>query len=139
MAKLELIQAASRGPVYAATTPSSACPARPVEVAAPVRGQKAVGEADLVGVALQVQGLPQVDLEVAVRAGYPVAAVHVDSRHPFSKEAVTEVQQEMFSHLALISVELANSFWPRKLSAAPIGFSFQCETLFKAYVEHFLL
>ena len=28
----------------------------------------------------------------------------------------TEVQQEMFSHLAFISVELANSFWPRKLS-----------------------
>ena len=44
----------------------------------------------------------------------------------------------MFSHLALISVELANSFWPRKLSAAPIGFSFQCETLFKALVEHFI-
>ena len=36
----------------------------------------------------------------------------------------------MFSRLALISVELANSFWPRKLSAAPIGFSFQRETLF---------
>ena len=35
-------------------------------------------------------------------------------------------QQEMFSHLALISVELANSFWSRKLSAAPIGFLFQC-------------
>ena len=26
--------------------------------------------------------------------------------------AATEVQQEMFSHFALISVELANSFWP---------------------------
>ena len=26
----------------------------------------------------------------------------------------------MFSHFALISVELANSFWPRKLSAAPV-------------------
>ena len=45
----------------------------------------------------------------------------------------------MFSHLALISVELANSFWPRKLSAAPIGFSFQCKTLFKARVEHLIL
>ena len=52
--------------------------------------------------------------------------------------AATEVQQEMFSHFALISVERANSFWPRKLSAAPIGFSFQCETLFKALVEHFI-
>ena len=41
----------------------------------------------------------------------------------------------MFSHLALMSVELANSFWPRKLSAAPIGFSFQCE----AQVEHLIL
>ena len=49
----------------------------------------------------------------------PVAAVHVDGRHPFRKPpvrqttgdwtAATEVQQEMFSHLALISVELANS------------------------------
>ena len=48
------------------------------------------------------------------------------------------MQQEIFSHFALISVELANSFWPRKLSAAPIGFSFQCETLFKALVEHFI-
>ena len=45
----------------------------------------------------------------------------------------------MFSHLALISVELANSFWPRKLSAAPIGFFFQCETLFEAQVEHLIL
>ena len=52
--------------------------------------------------------------------------------------AATEVQQEMFSHFALMSVELANRFWPRKLSAAPIGFSFQCETLFKALVEHFI-
>ena len=31
--------------------------------------------------------------------------------------AATEVQQEIFLHFALISVELANSFWPRKLSA----------------------
>ena len=53
--------------------------------------------------------------------------------------AATEVQQEIFSHLTLMSVELANSFWPRKLSAAPIGFSFQCKTLFKALVEHFVL
>ena len=53
--------------------------------------------------------------------------------------AATEVQQEMFSHLALMSVELANSFWPRKLSAAPIGFSFQCKTLFEAQVEHLIL
>ena len=53
--------------------------------------------------------------------------------------AATEVQQEMFSHVALISVELANSFWPRKLSAAPIGFSFQRETLFEAHVEHLIL
>ena len=49
--------------------------------------------------------------------------------------AATEVQQEMFSHLAFMSVELANSFWPRKLGAAPIGFSFQCKTLFEAQVE----
>ena len=45
----------------------------------------------------------------------------------------------MFSHFALISVELANSFWPRKLSAAPIGVFFKCEALFEAYVEHFVL
>ena len=32
-----------------------------------------------------------------------------------------------------------NSFWPRKLSAAPIGFSFQCKTLFEAQVEHLIL
>ena len=53
--------------------------------------------------------------------------------------AATEVQQEMFSHLALISVELANSFWPRKLSAAPIGVFLKRETLFEALVEHFVL
>ena len=53
--------------------------------------------------------------------------------------AATEVQQEIFSHLALMSVELANSFWPRKLSAAPISFSFQCKTLFEAQVEHLIL
>ena len=52
--------------------------------------------------------------------------------------AATEVQQEMFSHFALISVELANSFWPRKLSAAPIGVFLKCETLFEALVEHFV-
>ena len=45
----------------------------------------------------------------------------------------------MFSHFALISVELANSFWPRKLSAAPIGVFFKRETLFEALVEHFVL
>ena len=49
------------------------------------------------------------------------------------------MQQEMFSHFALISVELANSFWPRKLSAAPIGVFFKRETLFEALVEHFVL
>ena len=45
----------------------------------------------------------------------------------------------MFSHFALISVELANSFWPRKLSAAPTGVFFKRETLFEALVEHFVL
>ena len=63
----------------------------PVEVAAPVRREETVGQADLVdgepGVALQVQGLSQVYLKVAVRAGHPLAAVHVDRRHAFSKEA----------------------------------------------------
>ena len=44
-----------------------------VEVAAPVRGQKAVGQADL------VDGEPGV--------GHSLAAVHVDRRHAFSKEA----------------------------------------------------
>ena len=44
----------------------------------------------------------------------------------------------MFSHFALISVELANSFWPRKLSAAPISVFFKCEALFEALVEHFI-
>ena len=33
----------------------------------------------------------------------------------------------------------SGSFWPRKLSAAPIGFSFQCKTLFEAHVEHLIL
>ena len=59
----------------------------PVEVAAPVRREETVGQADLVdcepGVALQVQGLSQVDLEVAVQAGHSLAAVHVDRRHSF--------------------------------------------------------
>ena len=59
----------------------------PVQVAAAISRQKAVGDSDLIdgqpGVALQMQGLSQVYLEVAVRAGYPLAAVHVDSGHPF--------------------------------------------------------
>ena len=59
----------------------------PVEVAAPVRGQEAVGQADFIdgepGVALQVQRLSQVNLKVAVRAGHSLAAVHVDRGHPF--------------------------------------------------------
>ena len=59
----------------------------PVEVAAPVRREESVGQADLVdgkpGVALQVQGLSQVYLKVAVRAGHSLAAVHVDRGHPF--------------------------------------------------------
>ena len=54
-------------------------------------------------------------------------------------DAATEAQQEMFSHFALISVELANSFWPRKLSAAPIGVFSKRETFFEALVEHFAL
>ena len=45
----------------------------------------------------------------------------------------------MFSHFALISVELANSFWPRKLSAAPIGVFRKRETRFEALLEHFVL
>ena len=52
--------------------------------------------------------------------------------------AAMEVQQEIFSHFAFISVELANSFWPRKLSAAPIRVFFNYEALFKALVEHFI-
>ena len=32
----------------------------------------------------------------------------------------------------------AGSFWPRKLSAAPIGVFFKCKPLFKALVEHFI-
>ena len=59
----------------------------PVQVAAPVRREETVGQADLVdgepGVALQVQGLSQVYLKVAVRAGHSLAAVHVDRGHPF--------------------------------------------------------
>ena len=59
----------------------------PVEVATAISRQKAVGDSDLKdgqpGVALHVQGLSQVYLKVAVRAGYPLAAVHVDRRHPF--------------------------------------------------------
>ena len=59
----------------------------PVEVAAPVCREETVRDSDLVdgqpGVALQVQGLSQVDLEVAVRAGNSLAAVHVDCGHPF--------------------------------------------------------
>ena len=57
----------------------------------PVRREETVGQADLVdgepGVALQVQGLSQVYLKVAVQAGHSLAAVHVDRRHAFSKEA----------------------------------------------------
>ena len=41
----------------------------------------------------------------------------------------------MFSHFALISVELANT---RKLSAAPICVLFKREALFEALVEHFI-
>ena len=40
--------------------------------------------------------------------------------------------------LRVISVELANSFWPRKLCVAPIGVFFKCKTLFKTLVEHFI-
>ena len=96
MAKLELIQAASRGPVYAPSgklrpVQRTQRGVNPVEVAAPVRREETVGQADLVdgepGVALQVQGLFQVYLEVAVRAGHSLAAVHVDGGHAFSKEA----------------------------------------------------
>ena len=69
-----------------AAAPSSACRARR-QAPAPVSGEEAVGQADLVdgqpGVALQVQGLSQVDLEVAVQAGHPLAAVDEDRRHPF--------------------------------------------------------
>ena len=47
------------------------------------------------------------------------------------------MQQEIFSHFAFISVELANSFWPRKLSATPIRV-FNYEALFEALEEHFI-
>ena len=76
MAKLELIQAANHAPVYAPSGNKVQRAQRgvnPVEVAAAIRREDLVdGEP---GVALQVQGLPQVDLEVAVRACYPLVAV----------------------------------------------------------------
>ena len=91
VAKLELIQAASRAPVYALGQQRRVQRAQrgvnPVEVAAPARREETVGQADLVdgkpGVALQVQGLSQVYLKVAVQAGHSLAAVHVDRGHPF--------------------------------------------------------
>ena len=52
--------------------------------------------------------------------------------------AATEVEQEMFSHLALISVELAKSFWPRKLSAAPIGVFFKLQVVHEQEAARFL-
>ena len=59
--------------------------------APPARAEEAVGDSDLIdsqpGIALQVQGLSQVYLKVAVQAGYPLAAVHVDRRHSFLWEA----------------------------------------------------
>ena len=87
---------------------NSACRAR--RPAAAISRQKAVRDSDLIdsqpGVAPQVQRLTQVYLKVAVRAGYPLAAVHVDRRHSFFRKppvrrtmggwtAATEVQQEM--------------------------------------------
>ena len=93
VAKLELIQPRARVRALGQQRPVQRAQrgVNPVEVAAPVRREETVGQADLVdgklGVALQVQGLPQVDLEVAVRAGHSLAAVHVDSGHAFSKEA----------------------------------------------------
>ena len=87
MAKLELIQAASRAPVYAPSGNNAQFSVPSAASAAPVRREETVGQADLVdgepGVALQVQGLSQVYLKVAVRAGHSLAAVHVDSGHPF--------------------------------------------------------
>ena len=83
--------------------------------------------------ALQV--LFQVDL-VAVRAGHSlrlsaqIVVILFFRKPPVRRTAATEVQ-EMFSHFALISVELANSFWPRKLSAAPIGRLFQVQSSLK--------
>ena len=62
--KLRPVQRAQRG-------------VNPVEVAAPVRQEETVGQADLVDGEPQVQRLSQVDLEVAVRAGHSLAAVHV--------------------------------------------------------------
>ena len=58
----------------------------PVELAAPIRREETVGQVDL------VDGEPGVAsagtyLKVAVRAGHPLAAVHVDRCHAFSKEA----------------------------------------------------
>ena len=80
---------------------------------------------------LQVQGLSQVYLKVAVQAGHSLAAVHVDSRHPFSKEAARSADDGRLDgcdggaagDVLASSVDQSNSFWPRKLSAAPIGFS----------------
>ena len=85
MAKLELIQAAAafrkERPIQRAERG-----VHPVQVAAPVCREEAVGDSDLIdgqpGIALQVQRLSQVHLEVAV-AGQFSAAVHADRRHSF--------------------------------------------------------
>ena len=57
----------------------------PVEVGAPVRAQKRVGDADLEdgepSRGLQMHGLPDVELEVGVRAADALAGVDVDGGH----------------------------------------------------------
>ena len=62
----------------------------PVEVLAPVRRQEGVGHTKLengeLGPGLQVDGLPDVELEGGVVSGDSLSAVHVDSgAHPFLK------------------------------------------------------
>ena len=117
----------------------------PVEIVAPVGAQEAVGEPELVhgqaGVALQVQGLPQVHLELAVAAAVCESAVMPRSQSGDGASTASRrvLQQEMFSHLALTRVELAKSFWPRKPRAAPIVAFSQREAVLEAYVEHLVL
>ena len=124
-----------------------------VEVVAPVCREETVRE-ETVRDSDLVDGQPGVALQVGTLPGRPrsrcpsrLPSCSCPRRlwssfslgsHQFGERWVAGLLQ-MFSHLALISVELANSFWPRKLSAAPIGFFFQCETLFKAHVEHLAL
>ena len=114
----------------------------PVQVAAPVCREEAIGDSDLIDGSLaslcRCRDSPRSTLKSLLPScGCPRRSSSFFSlgSHLFGERWVAGLLRRRCSRRCFQTSRLSawswNSFWPSNLSAAPIGFSFQCKTLFE--------